>query len=223
MNIQEVIYNKNFQIGGVGVGCFLAGAASGYFYAKHVASGEDYILIEEAEELTLPFDKNEEDDSGPLVHSAPELEELVNNWGQNSNEPVEEPVRNIFTREDSWDYDFETALRTSDKPYVIHRDEFFSDEMGFSQLTFTYYTGDDILTDEQDTPVHNYESVVGTMQFGHGSLDHNVFYSRNEDLNCEYEILKSESFYSIEVLGYGLESGYEEDDEKEVLLKFKDE
>ena len=51
MDIQEVIRNKNFQIGGVGVGCFLAGAASGYFYAKHVAAGEDYILIEEAEEL----------------------------------------------------------------------------------------------------------------------------------------------------------------------------
>ena len=29
MNIQEVIRNKNVQIGGVGVGFFLAGAASG--------------------------------------------------------------------------------------------------------------------------------------------------------------------------------------------------
>lgn len=230
MDIREVINNKSVQIGGVGIGCFLAGAASGYFYAKKTVNMADDIFVEEVEDLTLPFDEVEEEDedddivdSGTLSHSAPELEQLIDNWGQNSDdEPVEEPVRNIFTREDSWDYDLETSQRSSEKPYVIHRDEFFSDELGFTQLTFTYYAGDDILTDEQDTPVHNYRTIVGPMKFGHGSLDQNVFYARNEELNCEYEILHSDSFYSIEVLGYGLESEYEEQDSKEVPLKFKD-
>jgi len=231
MDIQEIIYNKNVQIGGVGIGCFLAGAASGYFYALRVTKENkddiyeyEVMLEEETEQLTLPFEEEDDPDLNELTHSSPDIEELMKNWGQNSyDKPVEEPMKNIFTREDSWDYDLETSTRSSDEPYVIHRDEFFSDEMGFSQLTFTYYAGDDILIDEEDTPVHNYKKVVGPMRFGHGSLDQNVFYSRNEELSSEYEILYSEGFYSIEVLGYGLESGYEDDDEKEVLLKFKDE
>lgn len=228
MDIQAIIQNKNVQIGGASVSCLLAGAASGYFYAKKKFGAEQYILVEEdVVEMTLPFDDEESPDSGPLVHSAPELEKLLEKYGSNENIDIEieaeEPdVKNIFTRHDSWDYDLEASMRSSDEPYVIHRDEFFSDEMGFNQLTFTYYAGDDILTDEQDTPVHSYRNVVGPMRFGHGSLDPNVFYCRNEELGSEYEILYSEGFYSIEILGYGLESEYEEQDEKEVLLKFKD-
>lgn len=224
MDIQEVIHNKNVQIGGVGIGCLAVGAAAGFFFAKNKYQAEEFIFIEE-EVMTLPFD-DEESPSEHLVHSLDETYvsdkvQKIEHIG--ASDQQEEPVKNIFTREDNWNYDEEISQRSSDKPYVIHRDEFFADEMGLNQLTFTYYAGDDILTDEQDKPVHNYETVVGDIRFGHGSLDQNVFYVRNEELGAEYEILHTDGFYSIEVLGYGLESEYEEQDEKEILLKFKDE
>lgn len=77
--------------------------------------------------------------------------------------------------------------------------------------------------DEDDKPVNNYKDVVGELGWGYGSLDPNVFYSRNENLREEYEVLYNDEFYSVEILGYNLESVYEEEDGREKLMKFKDE
>jgi hypothetical protein len=78
--------------------------------------------------------------------------------------------------------------------------------MGYTQTTLTFYSGDNILADEQDSPVYNYESVVGNLRFGHGSNDSNVVYIRNEKLEAEYEVLLFDGSFEIEVLGYVAEA-----------------
>jgi len=126
---------------------------------------------------------------------------------------VDDPakINNIFANSPSeeWDYELELQNRRGEFPYIIHRDEFFADEMGNSQSTLTYYVGDDILVDEQNVPIYNYSSVVGNLRFGHGSEDQNVVYIRNEKLKTEYEVIQDSGYYQVEVLGLEIENRIE--------------
>lgn len=122
--------------------------------------------------------------------------------------PEVTPVRrNAFAvDDDDWNYESEVRNRTEVMPYILHKDEFYADEKEYSQITLTYYAGDNILVDEDDTPVYNHERVVGPMRFGHGSADPNVFYVRNDVRKAEYEILRDSGLYSVEVLGLEIEN-----------------
>jgi hypothetical protein len=125
----------------------------------------------------------------------------------------EEPeVVHIFAHNDrSWDYDVEVATREREIPYVIHQEEFINDEMGFRQETLTYYAGDDIMSDTDDTPIYNYAGLMGELKFGHGSRDPNVVYIRNEVIHMEWEILLNPGMFSEEVLGLQMEKDAEND------------
>lgn len=122
---------------------------------------------------------------------------------QKDNDEEEAEIVNIFASSsaDEWDYEKEVAGRDSDEPYILHRDEYFEDENGYSQTTLTYYEGDDILTDSEDTPIYGHEALTGPMSFGHGSDDPNTFYVRNEKLKADYEILRDPGMFSKIVLG----------------------
>lgn len=117
-----------------------------------------------------------------------------------------EVEHNIFAEEgDGWDYDVEVASRKSTEPYVIHQDEFYSDESGLDQVTLCYYAADDIMCDEQDSPIYNYKLILGELKFGHGSGDPNVVYIRNEARRGEYEVLYHSGSFAEEVHGLELE------------------
>jgi len=139
---------------------------------------------------------------------------------------VEDNVVNIFSEEDSdWDYEVELAQRDPDTPYIIHRDEYFGDEMDCTQTTITYYAGDNILCDERDTPIYNPEKIVGHLIFGHGSNDPNVVYVRNEKLQAEYEVLLDHGHYQVEILGQQIDEELAAQDLKHShsVLKFRKE
>jgi hypothetical protein len=99
---------------------------------------------------------------------------------------------------DEWDLQEELQYREDnpDVPYVIHKDEFWAEEKGYTQTTLTYYDVDDILVDEDDHPIYGYTKIIGPFRWGHGSGDPNVFHVRNDRLQGEYEILlhKGESY-----------------------------
>lgn len=127
----------------------------------------------------------------------------------------------IWDREiDGWDYEEELAKRTSDAPYIIHKDEYDAEEAGYSQSTLTFYAGDSVLVDERDVPIYDAGKIVGEPIFGHGSQDPSICYIRNDRLEAEYEILLEEGFYQVEVLGAEIEHSYES--RKEPLRKFRD-
>jgi hypothetical protein len=124
--------------------------------------------------------------------------------------PEVAPVpRNAFASsgaDDHWDYEDELRRRTDEEPYVLHKDEFFAEEKGYTQVTCVYYEGDNIMVDsEEEKPIYNHVRTTGPLRFGHGSGDPNTFYVRNDKLKAEFEVLKDPGLYSVEVLGLEIE------------------
>lgn len=148
-------------------------------------------------------------------------------------EPVmvnQEPIRrNVFAEqadpEDDWDYHVEQRLRSPGKPYVIHRDEFFSDEdeLDHHQHQLTFYNGDGVLVDEERNVVQSHQMVVGEMKFGHGSGDPNVVYVRNERLKADYEIWLDSGRFDVEVGGADMEDVLEHQERRSAVRKFRQE
>ncbi len=158
--------------------------------------GEDFITkkfkkVSASEEVSLPVDVN------------PTVEEIV----QTVEELTEDLVtHSIFAQDDEWNYAQEIRDRDPSEPYVIHKDEFYSEERGFTQTTLTYYAGDNILVDEEDAPIYNHDSVTGPLLFGHGSGDPKVVHIRNEKRKAEYEVVREPGLYSEEILGITIEN-----------------
>lgn len=123
----------------------------------------------------------------------------------------EKAVRNIFqehkeTATPAWDGHAERRRRTPDHPYVIHHDE--KDEMdGYSDVSFTYYSADDVLCNEKDEVVDPAErdNLVGEAnldRFGHGSGSPEIVFIRNDNLEMVFEIVKSPNSFAEEVHGF---------------------
>lgn len=122
-----------------------------------------------------------------------------------------------------WDYDVEIAKRTSEHPYIIHRDEYMNEEAeGYSQSTLTFYQGDEVLVDEQEIPIYDANRIVGTdnLVFGKGSEDPSIVYIRNDKMESEWEIILDTGYYQVEVLGAEIEHSF--DSRKSPILKFRD-
>lgn len=222
--MNEILQNKNLQTGVAVVIGFGSGMALGYYLGKKarevvapavtnvfnntpegdvddLLTNEDIFdpsKLSEAErgevrdqalQLMRPYDPSIDAPQDEVVVEGPE-------------EEPEAKVINIFDNPagDDWDYEKELEGR-GQQPYVIHQDEYFGNEQDFTQKTYTYYAGDNILVDDKDTPVHRHENVVGELKFGHGTTDKNTVYIRNPMLEMEFEILRMDGLYSEEVMG----------------------
>lgn len=185
----------------------LVGAVSfvaGFYVGLRFKNKKDLIIetVEEAEQMSLfdDFESYEEDDS-VVIHM--------------SEYKPDPEISNVFEEyKTGWDWDIETMQREDNNIYVIHYDEFVNNESNYTQETLTYYSGDDILTDQMNTPIYDYQKMTGELRFGHGSKDENVVFIRNDEIHMEWEILREEGKYQIEVLGYDIEQEYEDSDLK---------
>lgn len=99
--------------------------------------------------------------------------------------------------------DDELSKRDSRAPYIITIDEFMEGGTGTAQVTFTYYEGDNTLSDEKDSIIDDPTKLIGTdnLKFGHGSRDDNAVYIRNERIALDMEVVRSQGKYSEEVAG----------------------
>lgn len=120
-------------------------------------------------------------------------------------------TKNVFQgpkSEEEWDYEKEAEFRADEAQgvYIIHHDEFMENEPEFEQITLTYFEEDDVLADDKDEAIPDQDRVVHRTEFeqkfGHGSKDNNIVYVRNENLNTDFEILRSTGSYAREVLGF---------------------
>jgi hypothetical protein len=199
------------------LGGAIIGASISYYYTKKYLAArynkiaEDeiadmrahYLAKERAAEEKKPIDEVMEEHGYSTKLEGPEETVYV----KIEPEPTEEPEdpKNVFRNyNDHWDYAIELPTRTDDVPYVIHKDEYFGSETDFEQMTLTYFEGDDVLADSNDTPVDDQDAMVGLgnlAKFGHGSGDPNVVYVRNVELQLEIEIMHSDGLYSEEVHG----------------------
>jgi hypothetical protein len=124
-------------------------------------------------------------------------------------------TRNVFREvqvEHEWDWRAERRRRSPDAPYVIHHEECHENEE-YSQVTLTYYAGDDVLCNERDDIVDpaDRDRLIGEKnldRFGHGSDDPVIVYIRNDSLEIVYEVIKSPNHYAEEVQGFSHNSSH---------------
>jgi hypothetical protein len=107
------------------------------------------------------------------------------------------------SQDPDWVWPQELASRTPNQPYIIHEDEYRANETDYAQTQYTYWAGDDVLTDTDNTPISQPNQVVGrqNLRFGHGAGDANIVFVRNDQLNLEIEIDREPGSYEEEVLG----------------------
>lgn len=163
----------------------------------------------------LQRQKMKEEDTTIVVQPAAELEE--------DDEPDPVP-RNVFAQngDKMWNYEEEVKKRTETEPYILHQDEFFAMEKGYTQMTLTYYVGDDIMADQEDVLVYGYLEKTGPLSFGSGSGSPDVFYVRNDKYRAEYEILRHEGHYAVEVQGLEMEQAVDQELKHSSPEKFRD-
>jgi hypothetical protein len=222
-DVAEVVHNHiNWMWGGGVIGLGI-GLGTGYFIAqtrleekyKKVAEDEIDQMREHFRERTVARERKP--DLGDLNKR---LDAMSNDLGYSR--PTKPPVpvtplappapgepnvsaddiKNVFETRDGWDWEIERAQRQNQDIYIIHRDEY--GESDAEQTTLSYYGGDDVLCDENDHIVDNQVRLVGNCldRFGHGSGDRNVVYVRNELLDIDLEVVKSDKTYAEEVHGF---------------------
>lgn len=83
--------------------------------------------------------------------------------------------------------------------YIMTREEWESNETGYTQVSLNYYPDDDVLTDSKGRPLPSAERLVGPdalTNFGTFSDDPHVVFVCNPKTNAEYEILMQDGAYS---------------------------
>jgi hypothetical protein len=200
-----------------GIASFAAGAVVGYIYARR---NVEVVETVEYEQIEIDFEEGEA--------LAPEdftinRQRFVDRYGDSSDHQAESKVlshvekiiasggdptsadrlvSNVFVDNEDWNWETELANRSTERPYILHVDEYSANENDYRQVSFEYYAGDDILADETRQPIYNYTALVGNdMNFGHGSEDPNIFHVRNDSREAEYEIVYNPGAYAEEVLG----------------------
>lgn len=124
-----------------------------------------------------------------------------------------DPTKRVFRTEaaekdkmDGWDYEREEEIRANRDTYIIHQDEYLLNESGYAQASYVYYSGDDVLVDEEDlqTILNNRERLIGDealRSFGHGTDDYNLVHVRNSELELEFVINRVRDSWEEEVMG----------------------
>ena len=94
-------------------------------------------------------------------------------------------------------------------PYPISQAEFANTEPGWQAISLKFYSGDTnggVLVDDQDNPIVHYEKLVGSLSpelFGGISGEAAIRLVRNDERECDFEILHVEDSYANAVLNYG--------------------
>jgi hypothetical protein len=98
--------------------------------------------------------------------------------------------------------------RIRPRPFVISFGEFEGEKYDYRKISVTWYAGDGVLADDQDQPVRDFESVIGSdfqIEFGKdtGNQGPDMVFVRNDRLQSDFEITRDERSYTEVVLNYG--------------------
>jgi hypothetical protein len=224
---------------GIGVG-FALGFYWGYKFNREKIQAE---VLKEAEDQ---IDQIREmyRAKATAAEPKPELVELIEERGYSTRETAPEPERALRppvpivvtpppivvieepeSTEPDWIWAQELANRDVNQPYIIHEDEWVGGDKAYNQTQYTYWAGDDVLTDTDNTPIAHPNQVVGreNLRFGHGAGDPNIVFVRNDRLELDIEIDREPGSFEEEVLGKTrpIEDGLEHSDQKHPARKRK--
>jgi hypothetical protein len=177
--------------------------AASYGGQQHIKRPTD---IQKA--MTRPLDGEDMADFEQRImdEAKSEVQEVVLRTEETLLDSGEEEIvkRNIFDNHGrSDDYDLDRSNRSSEQPYILSQDEYMDAEPQYSQNSLTFYEKDGVLADNRDQPITDINMVVGleNLQFGKASGDMNIVYVRNDNLEVDFEILRSVGSYAEEVFG----------------------
>lgn len=168
---------------------FTAGVAVGSLVTWRYFKSKYEVVEDEIEEKTEEAEgESEEDDpevlESKMSHKKPPLKEYVKMVEDNGYMPkthMEEVEEEIANGE--WDD------KDIYEPYIIRPDE-YGELHAYETLSLNYYA-DGVLTDELDNPIEDVESLVPADFADHfGEYEDNVVHVRNDNLECDYEILR---------------------------------
>lgn len=164
----------------------------------------------------VPYNKAGEK---PEAQSAQERIEVV--ASQRKSVWDDQPIVETFA--DEFDLETEKAKRTNDAPYILQHDEFYDNENDNQQFTFTYYEGDDVMTDENGAPID--KAVIdrnlglGNLRFGYGTQQKDTVLIHNPISGNDYEIVREKGLHSIAAYGFDPD---EPDDERPRRFRSED-
>ena len=174
---------------------FTAGAAVGAAVTWKIFKTKYELVEEDFDEEPIDFDEESEDN---LVDSVDE-DRLANETdvevksSLNKKPPLKEYVQMV--RDLSY-ADTETADSEEDEdvyePYIIRPEE-YGEIHAYETLSLTYYEKDRVLTDELDNRIEDVESIVPAdfaSYFGENVGDEDSVFVRNDNDQCDYEILR---------------------------------
>ena len=170
---------------------FTAGVAVGslvtwrYFKSKYeVVEDEIEEKTEETEGETETEDEDPEVSESKMSYKKPPLKEYVKMVEDNGYVPkthIEEVKEEITNGE--WDD------KDVYEPFIIRPEE-YGELHAYETLSLNYYA-DGVLTDELDNPIEDVESLVPADFADHfGEYEDDVVHVRNDNLECDYEILR---------------------------------
>jgi hypothetical protein len=195
---------------GVVLGFFL-----GYRYNREKIRAEAFA---KSEEEVAKIREVYQEGRREVAPEKPPVEELIEEKGYITPEPPTRPlaapvpiiddapvvVKKDKDKDEGWNYSHELSRRTTSRPYILHQDEFQANESDYTQVTYTYYSGDDVLADEDETVIPNINETIGTSnlrKWGHGADDYDVLYLRNPVLEIEIELCRVPKSYEEEIGG----------------------
>lgn len=185
------------------------------YYAR-TYKADEYATPESAVAVLIP------EDDEPNIVTPENVTEALNTYQGKAvsydkvdagNAPSEIPetvvnITNVFVEgqpiDPDFDWEAEQANRDREQPYIINHLEFDELTEDYTPVTLTYFEEDGVLADAADEMIEDVNFTVGennVARFGHGSRDANVVYIRNERLDQIFEVLRSKSSFSKDVLG----------------------
>lgn len=168
---------------------FTAGVAVGSLVTWRYFKSKYEVVEDEIEEKTEEPEGESEEESPEVLESKmsykkPPLKEYVKMVEDNGYAPkthVEEVEEEIANGE--W------GDKDVYEPFIIRPDE-YGELHAYETLSLNYYA-DGVLTDELDNPIEDVESLVPADFADHfGEYDDNAVFVRNDNLECDYEILR---------------------------------
>lgn len=228
MQVSDILRNRWVQTSLISVVAFAGGGVGGYFLGKRKAQRVEIHVVQPTDEQLALFEEVEEIQITESITETTIVEVEDDGYiqriveAQHEDPSEDEPaVVTVLVDDGDWDYEAEMSTRDPRAPYILHQEEFIGDELGYRQETVTYYAGDQIMSDNNDTPLYGFEDLMGELQFGHGSRDPNVVYIRNEVIHMEWEVLRDEGSFSEQVLGIQADREVEDEIRHSGVQKFR--
>ena len=168
---------------------FTAGVAVGSLVTWRYFKSKYEVVEDEIEEKTEEDEGESKEDDPEVLESKmsykkPPLKEYVKMVEDNGYMPkthMEEVEEEIANGE--WDD------KDVYEPFIIRPDE-YGELHAYETLSLNYYA-DGVLTDELDNPIEDVESLVPADFADHfGEYEDDVVHVRNDNLECDYEILR---------------------------------